>query len=119
MFSLFVVAIFVISGLKTEVNSLAKTPIISWLLASISCRNAAWLFVVKWGIWVEKLVLCALRPIELTFGENVALLVGAYIGPAPRTPVPYWYGIPYGLFGLHSKAEFVCIAFHEFIIKQI
>src|SRR3954469_12777158 len=98
MFSLFVVAIFFISGLKIEVISLAKAPSISWLLASISCRNVAWLFVVKWGIWVEKLVLCALRPTELTFGENVALLVRAYIDPAPRTPVPYWYGIPYELF---------------------
>src|SRR3954468_19879711 len=107
MFSLFVVAIFVISGFKIEVNSLAKAPSISWLLASISCRNAAWLFVVKWGIWVEKLVLCALRPTELTFGENVALLVETFIGLAPRTSVPYGYGIPYVLFGLHSKAEFV------------
>src|SRR3954469_9559071 len=79
MFSLFVVAIFFISGLKIEVISLAKAPSISWLLASISCRNAAWLFVVKWGIWVEKLVLHALRPTELTFGENVALLVEVWV----------------------------------------
>src|SRR3954465_11500928 len=107
MFSLFVVAIFVISGLKIEVNSLAKAPSISWLLASISCRNSAWLFVVKWGIWVEKLVLRPLRPTELAFGENVVLLVEAFIGLDPRMSVPNGYGIPYILFGLHSKPELV------------